>query len=224
MKKVLFFTLIMIFINMPESKEVFDYIKCNSKCKTCDGNLETDCTSCENNLMEVPWGDGGFSCQEKCPTDSGYFFKDGKCLLCDSSKCETCTGASEYDCLTCKKPLIQFSNMDITGNSTVCLEKCPLSHYLANNKCNKCPPNCIVCNNDQTCILCEYSFFKGDKYCRSKTFNWGSIIIFSSFVLFLILIIIGFVGWRYKKKMIIMPTTNNVVLPTNNNAHDQLLS
>jgi len=174
------------------------YIQCHSSCKTCDGTSDNDCTSCEEGLLYVPSKTkGGFSCIEKCPTESGYYITDNKCLLCDPIKCKTCVGASEYDCTSCLEPLLKY--VDPINKVSTCLEVCPIGFYTADNSCKKCSSNCLMCEYSEKCSICNYNSSLYNGVCTSN--GDGNITFLIVLIILLAIILIAYILWKNKESL-----------------------
>ena len=100
------------------------YYIINGVCRQCDPN------SAYSNI------------QLTCVCNAGYYGTWQSCTLCDSS-CKTCSGAGANNCSTCH-----------IGNPSngACSNTCPARQYqAANNVCQNCTANCILCFTGSTC-------------------------------------------------------------------------
>ncbi|KAL4495396.1 hypothetical protein ABPG73_022441 [Tetrahymena malaccensis] len=183
-------------------------IKCQNNCLSCTSL--NDCTKCENgyyykNQICNKCDDNCLSCTDKyqCNTcASNYTLYDGLCFNCEEgnyldkakkscqnchSKCKSCYGQAETECIKCANPNQFFDQNNycvdkcqdgyiknpttnkcqkcfyLQQNSvaSVCMLQCPDSFYSdSNNVCQKCGTNCRHCENSQICNIClpKFSF------------------------------------------------------------------
>ncbi|KAL4488828.1 hypothetical protein ABPG72_016481 [Tetrahymena utriculariae] len=124
---------------------------CHLSCKTCNGSLDTDCTTCINSFSM-----NEYKICQIC--DKGYFynplsnpqndnFNPQNCQKCDP-QCQECHAQSNI-CLKCKiiDPI----------NQTNCLAQCPDGYYQQDNICFKCLSNCLLCTQSK-CNLCTEGY------------------------------------------------------------------
>ncbi|ELP93756.1 hypothetical protein EIN_322690, partial [Entamoeba invadens IP1] len=153
-------------------------IQCSNNCYSCYNS--TYCISCENGYflnsqMECKsLGDLKDKCSMPLPTGGGCaickdgFYKVEKdCISCDES-CGTCLNL--YQCSSCAEGYYQ-----IQGETQLCLSNTTLSnciksnsygcemcmdrYHLSNYRCSKCSSNCISCQTEDVCTLCEITDF-----------------------------------------------------------------
>ncbi|KAL4495395.1 hypothetical protein ABPG73_022440 [Tetrahymena malaccensis] len=183
-------------------------IKCQNNCLSCTSL--NDCTKCENgyyykNQICNKCDDNCLSCTDKYQCNScasNYTLYDGLCFNCEEgnyldkakkscqnchSKCKSCYGQAETECIKCANPNQFFDQNNycvdkcqdgyiknpttnkcqkcfyLQQNSvaSVCMLQCPDSFYSdSNNVCQKCGTNCKHCENSQICNIClpKFSF------------------------------------------------------------------
>ncbi len=114
---------------------------CDKSCKTCSGDKENECLSCDN----------------------GYKLENGKCIQ-NITFYETCYDGEEESsdkeaqkCITCKgNKLLQEDK----GN---CIDDCLDGYYKESNYCKKCNSNCKTCENSNNCTSCnDHKFLIND--------------------------------------------------------------
>ncbi|XP_054717496.1 extracellular matrix organizing protein FRAS1-like [Uloborus diversus] len=126
---------------------------CSSSCKTCFGNMTTQCFSCKKGFYFQKG-----HCIQKC--DINYYISGGNCTECHKS-CESCTGPSENDCVSCalEGQLLQDGR---------CVDSCSGHFYVADNYCLPCNESCARCLKDGTCQYCEKNFYLEDGVCLQE--------------------------------------------------------
>ena len=107
--------------------------------------LNCNCLSCPDNAELL---NTGF-----CRCKTGFYLaSNGKdCLKCDP-KCESCSGPSDNECLSCNL------NASLTNNRCDCNNGFYLS---SNNVCLACSSNCQKCTANGGCNLCSTGFSLG---------------------------------------------------------------
>lgn len=83
------------------------------------------------------------------------------CTICDKT-CETCSGPTENECLTCKTYL-GYMPKAASGPGQCKMKICPNGQYLGKNQnsesieCLQCKPECEECNgiNPNYCTKCK---------------------------------------------------------------------
>jgi hypothetical protein len=109
--------------------------KCDPSCLTCDKGFSDNsshCTSCPENLL---FYNDTKECKNNCSIS--YYKLDNKCLKCDSN-CKSCSKGKENDnnnCLSCDENSKFKYLVDVEGLSKNCVEICPNSTILSENKC-----------------------------------------------------------------------------------------
>ena len=118
---------------------------CDVSCGECSGSLDTECTSCKNNMSFD-------SSSGECGCDSGSYLGSGDytCYNCDAS-CAECTGGSATECASCK------NNMQFDSGAGTC--GC-LSHWYEDSSsytCYECDATCAECSGGASteCTSCD---------------------------------------------------------------------
>lgn len=141
---------------------------CHDSCRTCDGGLESNCTSCRpdrfyrDNYCVYDCGVYGSWKNYNAPC---YPYDDcGTCEWCHSW-CSMCNGWTSEDCITCNAG---FYLQPSQGDRTVCKGECPMT-YFANwntNECESCLAPCLWCTSSEYghCGGCPvpYSLYLGN--------------------------------------------------------------
>ncbi|CAG2060640.1 unnamed protein product [Timema podura] len=73
---------------------------------------------------------------------AGEYWEAGHCRPCHST-CETCTGPTEYNCISCESPLLL--------HGTQCLTTCLTGLYLDQDTCMPCLHTCQSCTSRVNC-------------------------------------------------------------------------
>ncbi|KAL4470417.1 hypothetical protein ABPG74_012028 [Tetrahymena malaccensis] len=115
--------------------------KCNQTCKTCSGSSEYDCLSC---IDDKKFYQDKNSIQKtciQCQVNNKQFIKDDMCLDCHDT-CQTCSGTSETECITCDGKYLMHQD-----------KKCKLcdvsqNFYIQDKNCIKCSDGCKTCDKD----------------------------------------------------------------------------
>jgi hypothetical protein len=113
-------------------------------CGTNKYFINNACTFCDANSVYN-------STLQNCICKNGWFGNYAHCTKCDSS-CATCSGASANNCLSCP------SGTTLTSGS--CLTSCnPNGQYIdANNICQNCMSNCVLCSSGSSCNTCASGY------------------------------------------------------------------
>ena len=127
-------------------------LPCHPTCLTCSGISSDECITCPDNYtlengacVIVP---------VDCKVDEGMVWVNGLCVPCDST-CETCSGVSNTDCLTCTLPLVLQAGSCINPPPpNVCDTE--NGQILINDVCFNCSESCKTCSglNDDECTDC----------------------------------------------------------------------
>ena len=112
---------------------------CDTSCKTCSGNLATNCLTCPANSYLI-YGTGqclSSGCVEGQYAQNNSFV----CLLCPLA-CKTCSSATT--CTSCGSSGAGISSFLYSGQ---CLMNCPVGYYgnTNNNSCTRCDNSCSKC-------------------------------------------------------------------------------
>ncbi|EWS76002.1 zinc finger lsd1 subclass family protein (macronuclear) [Tetrahymena thermophila SB210] len=152
--------------------------QCDSSCKTCHGQNNTDCDSCLNLNFLI---DSDTKICQACQTENKYFQDGVYCKKCDDS-CKKCKNQDAKSCIECAEYPIKLYFRD-----GIC-QKCEESEgfYIKDDKisCEKCESSCKTCYGgqsnqcktcqenkylfqDYTCKECDIDnkFFKSEIYC-----------------------------------------------------------
>ncbi|KAL4435522.1 hypothetical protein ABPG74_020298 [Tetrahymena malaccensis] len=122
--------------------------QCNITCYTCQDS--SSCTQC------LPIQGLALNQSNQCVCQEYYYFDSVNiaCSACQNNKCLTCQENDSTQCLSCKPPLALLN--------TDCVESCGTGMAVnqTSNKCQKCIPNCMNCDNNlQSCNKCQNGFF-----------------------------------------------------------------
>ena len=131
---------------------------CDATCRTCFGELNTQCLSCFGNYTVSPTSG---KCIITCAADQ-YAVDNLYCYPCHSN-CATCKAGTQYDCLSCK-------TLEFTLIRGTCLKNCPSTQYfdLTTLLCTDCNPRCLSCTGpgEYACTACKAGFTLEDNgYC-----------------------------------------------------------
>lgn len=141
-------------------------LKCDTRCSTCTSGGLKGCSTCSSdfylNQPTSPSTNGEhMPCLIDCPPNSFTNEALKACIVCHSS-CNTCSGITEEECLSCPTKKILFENK--------CLSFCPLAYFKdqANRICKKCGDDCESCLNNKFCLKCESPYFLQDSFCLNE--------------------------------------------------------
>ncbi|GFY74626.1 extracellular matrix protein FRAS1 [Trichonephila inaurata madagascariensis] len=123
---------------------------CSLSCKTCFGNMTSQCSSCEKGYL-LQKG----RCVKSC--DSNFYASEGYCFECHES-CLSCVGPNSSDCISCA-----LSGQLLQDGT--CVDECIGHFYVADGYCLACNESCARCLKDGTCQFCEDSFYLEEEYC-----------------------------------------------------------
>nr|XP_005987835.1 PREDICTED: proprotein convertase subtilisin/kexin type 5-like [Latimeria chalumnae] len=166
--------------------------ECDRTCAKCSGPLPTDCIMCKEELALDPVTKRcGVKGDAKCPPKTFLHSNHFTCEACYDG-CESCTGSSQNDCLTCRSPyylyrihriskrnFLKFSIMKhrrgkFNYNNT-CMKECPPGTYHFREEadgvelgfCSNCDQVCSTCTggSPQDCITCTSGYYKIQHYC-----------------------------------------------------------
>ena len=109
---------------------------CSGDCGDCETPDASACTSCRSPKYYLTNISGGY-CLNVCPTER-YVTSGSNCLECYDS-CESCSGVSSSDCLTCIEGYYLSEGM--------CRLVCPPATYpdSSSGTCNLCDGSCTFC-------------------------------------------------------------------------------
>jgi hypothetical protein len=144
-------------------KNETNYI-CNRDSGSCyygcvsTGNFSDEkCENCEQGFYPIEDG-CNLECSDNCEDKLGCRQEDGSCTACKIGFWgEQCT----KDCdVTCEKRECQRED----GTCSKCID----GYYKSkNNKCEKCPPNCNTCTDENKCTSCIENFY-GENKCEKR--------------------------------------------------------
>ncbi|KAL4452947.1 hypothetical protein ABPG74_002512 [Tetrahymena malaccensis] len=127
--------------------------KCDYQCSECATNAN-NCTKCRGDRINPP------QCQ--CPIFKYDNNNEEKCQDCDIT-CQTCSGSSSTNCLTC------MSDRIFNQEYKTCVCKEGLYHVFQDRKCGQCSQQCSTCVNSKFfCTSCKFSEdipLNGNCYC-----------------------------------------------------------
>lgn len=86
------------------------------------------------------------------------YYDNGHCHGCHST-CETCTGPTEHDCLTCPSSLLLQNNKCVSG--------CDDGYYMEAGVCAKCLHTCTQCVSRMNCTSCAKGLHLQSGECRT---------------------------------------------------------
>ncbi|XP_053768658.1 proprotein convertase subtilisin/kexin type 6 isoform X2 [Desmodus rotundus] len=137
----------------PEDEE--DYTgACHPECgnKGCEGPGADQCLNCVH--FSLGSAKTGRKCVSECPL--GYFGDPAgrRCRRCHRG-CETCTGKSPLQCLSCRPGFYHHQEMN------ACVVHCPagLYAYESHRTCRKCHMSCKKCVDEPgKCTVCKGGF------------------------------------------------------------------
>ncbi|XP_035217440.1 extracellular matrix protein FRAS1-like [Stegodyphus dumicola] len=123
---------------------------CSPTCKTCFGNMTSQCFSCKKGFL-LEKG----RCVKIC--SPGFYPSKGHCLECHES-CSECQGLGAGNCTACA----------LTGQllqDGKCVEECYGHFYVSDSYCLPCNESCARCLKDGTCQFCEQNFYLEEGEC-----------------------------------------------------------
>ncbi|EAR84803.2 zinc finger lsd1 subclass family protein (macronuclear) [Tetrahymena thermophila SB210] len=131
-------------------------------CKPCDPN----CTSCNLSSSNCQTCKSPFilnkqQCVANCNSDQYIDTTKNECAQCNS-QCQTCTGPSNNQCLSC--PQGKFLN------GSACLDTCQEKQYSENNVCKNCNQTCESCTGEKNnqCTKCSKGSYLYKNMCISQ--------------------------------------------------------
>jgi proprotein convertase subtilisin/kexin type 5 len=126
---------------------------CHANCLRCNGNLQTNCTSCPSLKY---FKETTKECLTSC---TGAFYPletpIKMCKACHSS-CDTCTGPNINQCSSC-------SGTKYKTSLNTCVSTCPTNTFASQNpnECKNCHDFCATCtsNAQNSCSVCRDGFY-----------------------------------------------------------------
>lgn len=159
--------------------------ECDPSCIGCRLPLIKECIKCApgffmaNDFKCHKCAVGGTKCtgpgiSQNYECLPGYGLKYGTCHKC-FEYCETCSGVSSDECLTCKYPATDIRVKGTCHKTTSCTRGCLGCDHSSNKDCTLCKPgyiqnnnkcfntctiaNCLSCSSFAVCTLCEPGYF-----------------------------------------------------------------
>jgi hypothetical protein len=144
---------------------------CFNSCPVCDSNNPNICLNCGPRR----YSDGQGSCLN-CPSGCQICSSSSVCSVCQLSYTlisSICASNLIYPCavMNSNSQCSQcFQYYDLSGSTCVlnvsCTATktchwCPYGYYLMDSTCTACPslPNCLTCNANSQCALCQQGYF-----------------------------------------------------------------
>lgn len=128
---------------------------CSSFCKTCSLK-PSNCTNCTS-VGGVAYFLNASNCLPVCPKGKYGNLDDFTCKNC-ADGCESCFGAANTSCYSCKK--VGSTNYYLEYGEFNCLTTCLAGQYANSTsfKCLLCSANCATCSSSSTnCSTCGFS-------------------------------------------------------------------
>ncbi|XP_058061771.1 furin-like protease 2 [Anopheles bellator] len=135
-------------------KKRHECIGCPHGCATCSNGAV--CLTCHDHWTMNRKGKCIANGNNNC--DESEYFENGHCHPCHST-CETCTGPTENDCLTCT------SNLLLQGQR--CVNVCDDGYYMEVGVCAKCLHTCTQCVSRMNCTACMRGLQLQSGECRT---------------------------------------------------------
>lgn len=93
-----------------------------------------------------------------CSQLTAEYSDSGHCRPCHST-CETCTGSTEGDCLSCSSSFLLQHNK--------CVTSCDEGYYMETGGCAKCLHTCTQCVSRMNCTQCAKGLLLQSGECRT---------------------------------------------------------
>ncbi|XP_055634461.1 furin-like protease 2 isoform X2 [Toxorhynchites rutilus septentrionalis] len=135
-------------------KKRHECMACPIGCATC--STGTICTSCHKSWTMNKKGRCTVNGSNNC--DESEYYENGHCHSCHST-CETCTGPTEHECLTCASPLLLQNQR--------CVNECDDGYYMEVGVCAKCLHTCTQCVSRMNCTSCQKGLQLQSGECRT---------------------------------------------------------
>lgn len=132
-------------------------LPCDPKCQNCTSKYgyRSHCYACRDGYFLLP--EEG-KCSVECP--EGYFLESSGHRICQkcNNMCETCE-ENQDKCSSCPKTLTLLSNKCYLPENV-----CSKGYYRFRKQCVKCDENCLQCQDNDKCVLCDPgSYFHNGK-------------------------------------------------------------
>ncbi|KAL4512376.1 hypothetical protein ABPG72_005378 [Tetrahymena utriculariae] len=148
-----------------------DCVQCDPRCNGCDSN---GCLNCTSGFYFI---EGTKNC-DSCDVQNGKFINSQTCTSCNS-KCKTCSGSTESDCILCSGQLTR----DIHNQCVMCNVDNGFYIDIINQKCLPCAQNCKTCTGPSIgeCTQCAKDLYlsndsAGNQVCQECIINNGYFI------------------------------------------------
>ncbi|XP_059609032.1 furin-like protease 2 [Phlebotomus argentipes] len=129
-------------------------LACATGCATCSTNGV--CLTCKDGWIKNKKGKCISAGSEIC--DESEFADNGHCHPCHST-CESCTGPTERDCLSCSASLLLQNSR--------CVSACDDSYYMEAGVCVRCLHTCTKCVSRMNCTVCARGLQLQSGECRT---------------------------------------------------------
>ncbi|EGR27032.1 hypothetical protein IMG5_202700 [Ichthyophthirius multifiliis] len=116
------------------------FYTCYFTCSSCDGDLETNCITCDIDKNFVK-----NTSTNLCECFLGFFLFNQNCIKCHQS-CQKCSDIHETNCTQCD-PIL---NKILFDGKCICNS----GYYLLDNICYQCTNGCQTCQSSTKCNLC----------------------------------------------------------------------
>lgn len=140
-------------------------------CKNCEVNACSECSKEKGKKCDKCLA-GYFlyknKCEKKCPVGTVLSKIGNECIQCGVSNCDKCNPENSKD--SCDKCKNGFFKKDINGK-TECVQDCGAYYFKSINAdkdlaCERCGPNCIECDDENSCKLCESGLYSRKGKCQ----------------------------------------------------------
>ncbi|EAT45948.1 AAEL002793-PA [Aedes aegypti] len=135
-------------------KKRHECMPCPIGCSTCSSG--SICTACRDNWTMNKKAKCIANGSNNC--DESEYYENGHCHSCHST-CETCTGPTEHECLTCASPLLLQNQR--------CVNECDEGYYMEVGVCAKCLHTCTQCVSRMNCTSCQKGLQLQSGECRT---------------------------------------------------------
>lgn len=135
-------------------KKRHECMPCPIGCSTCSSG--SICTACRDNWTMNKKAKCIANGSNNC--DESEYYENGHCHSCHST-CETCTGPTDHECLTCASPLLLQNQR--------CVNECDEGYYMEVGVCAKCLHTCTQCVSRMNCTSCQKGLQLQSGECRT---------------------------------------------------------
>ena len=126
---------------------------CHLSCMSCDGPLESNCTSCH---PQFTLRDSACVIHEStsCPTGQYFDHRAHECRLCHAT-CASCEGKESNQCTACFGGAVINEEGRCTDSRQLRMSCFPGQYFDGDEfACATCPSTCDNCSNTLTCTSC----------------------------------------------------------------------